>query len=133
MTWRLVADCVPHAAHVPSAPEGLGEADERWVAAPWPAHAGPVRRWLAAKAFASWLALQGDGLRTAVQGLRVALGVLRAEASRGCAEAGRALDDGSLKEAFRRADLLLVHLADPEALARRLRRCESAGVPSDAW
>jgi hypothetical protein len=85
-----------------------------------------VRRWLAAKAFASWLALQGEGLRTAVVGLRVALGVLRAEALRGCAEAGRPLDAHLLKEAIRRADLLLVHLADPEALARRLSRCERA-------
>jgi hypothetical protein len=46
--------------------------------------------------------------------------VLRAEAARGCAEAGRTLDGDLLKEAVRRADLLLVHLADPEALARRL-------------
>jgi hypothetical protein len=99
--------------------------DARWVAPEWPALGLPVRRWLAAKAFASWLALQGQGLRTTVLGLRVALGVLRAEAARGCAEAGRALDAGLLKEAVRRADLLLVHLADPEALARRLGRCES--------
>ena len=34
-------------------------------------------------------------------------------AARGWAEAGRVLDD----------DLLLVHLADPEALSRRLSRC----------
>jgi hypothetical protein len=59
-----------------------------------------------------------------VLGLRAALGVLRAEAARGGADAGRALDPGLLKEAIRRADLLLVHLADPEALARDLSRCE---------
>jgi hypothetical protein len=123
--WRLVADCVPHRALLPPAPAGLDEADERWVAPVWPAHALPVRRWLASKAFASWLLLQGDGLRTAVLGLCVSLGVLRAEAARGCAEAGRMLDAGLLKEAIRRADLLLVHLADPDALARRLSRCES--------
>jgi len=68
-------------------------------------------------------------VRTAVLGLRVALGVVRAEAVRGCAEAGRALDESLLKEAVRRADLLLVHLADPETLARRLSRCESAAAP----
>jgi hypothetical protein len=88
----------------------------------------PVRHWLAAKAFASWLALQGEGLRTAALGLRLALGVLRAEAARGCAGAGRALDADLLKEAVRRADLLLVHLADPEALAKALGGCERAGV-----
>jgi Fe-S-cluster containining protein len=124
VAWELVAESVPHRALLPAAPEGLGEAEDRWVAPAWSSLARPIRRWLAAKAFASWLALQGEGLRTVVLGLRVALGVLRAEATRGCAEAGRALDAALLKEAFRRADLILVHLADPEALARRLSRSE---------
>jgi hypothetical protein len=92
-----------------------------------------MRRWLAAKAFASWVALQGEGLRTTVASLRLGLAVLRSEAARGCAEAGRALDADILTEAFRRADLLLVHLADPETLARRLSRCESPDGPAVAW
>jgi len=127
VAWRLVADCVPHRALLPPAPVRIEEADDRRVVPPWATLARPVRRWLAAKAFASWLALQGEGLRTTALGLRVALAVLCAEAARGCAEAGRALDADLLKEAIRRADLLLVHLADPEALARRLSRGESAG------
>jgi Fe-S-cluster containining protein len=136
VAWRLVADCVPHRELLPPAPEGLDDADRRWVAPSWATLARPVRRWLAAKAFASWLALQGEGLRTTALGLRVALGALRAEAARGCAEAGRALDADLLKEAVRRADRLLVHLADPEALARRLSRGESAGgegLPRPCW
>ena len=133
MAWRLVAETVPHRALLPAAPEGLGDADDRWVEPAWSSLGRPIRRWLAAKAFASWLALQGEGLRTAVLGLRVSLGVLRAEATRGCAEARLSLDADLLKEAFRRADLLLVHLADPEALARRLSRSESAGGPPAAW
>ena len=128
--WRLVADCVPDRALVPAAPEGLEVADAGGVARARPTLGRPIRRWLAAKAFASWLVLQGAGLRTAVLGLRVALGVLRAEAARGCAEAGRALDAELLKDAVRRADLLLVHLADPEALAGRLSRAESGEGPS---
>ncbi|HEX9187949.1 MAG TPA: hypothetical protein VGB87_12795 [Vicinamibacteria bacterium] len=123
--WQLVAECVPVRALVPPTPVGLDETDARWVAPAWPGLGRPIRRWLAGKAFASWLVLQGEGLRTAVLGLRVALGVLRAEAARGCAEAGRALDALLLKEAFRRADLLLVHLADAEALARKLGRAET--------
>jgi hypothetical protein len=126
--WQLVADVVPHRERLPPAPEGLADADARWVAPAWPSLSRPVRRWLAAKAFASWLALQGEGLRTAVLGLRVALGVLRAEAARGCGEAGRDLDPDLLREAIRRADLLLVHLADPEALAKALGRRERGGV-----
>jgi Fe-S-cluster containining protein len=128
--WHLVAGCVPHRSLLPSPPEGLDDADRRLVAPGWPSVARPIRRWLAAKAFASWLALQGEGLRTTALGLRVALGVLRAEAARGCAEAGRTLDAELLKEAVRRADLLLVHLADPDAVARRLGRCELPRAPT---
>jgi hypothetical protein len=96
--------------------------------------AGAVRRWLAARAFASWLALQGEGLRTTVMGLRLALAVLTAELHRGSAGAERGVDQAVLLEALRRADLLLVHLADPAALARRLSRAEpGAGPPTPAW
>jgi hypothetical protein len=133
MAWQLVADCVPHGAPLAPTPESPDEADAQWVAPAWPDFSLPIRRWLAAKAFASWVALQGEGLRTTVASLRVALGVLRAEAARGSAEAARVLDAGLLVEAIRRADLLLVHLADPEALARRLSRCEAAGGLTVAW
>jgi Fe-S-cluster containining protein len=135
--WQLVADTIPQGAapHVssgvrqgdlprPSVAE-LGEADERWVAPAWPEHSLPIRRWLAARAFASWIALQGEGLRTTVAFLGTALGVLRTEAARGSAATGRVLDADQLLAALRRADLLLLHLADPEALAVRLSRCES--------
>jgi len=121
--WQVVADSIPHGSLLPSPPYGLDDA-ERLVTMGWPSLATPILHWLAAKAFASWLALQGEGLRTTVLGLRLALDVLRAEAGRGCAGAGRTLDAGLLKEAVRRADLLLVHLADPAALAKRLSRCE---------
>jgi Fe-S-cluster containining protein len=127
--WQHVADCVPPGAPRPVAPEGTDEADERWVAPAWPALSLPIRRWLAARAFASWIALQGEGLRTTVALLRVALGVLRAEAVRGSAEAARVLDRDLLQGAVRRADLLLLHLADPEALARRISGGEAAEGP----
>jgi hypothetical protein len=130
--WATVSDCVPHRALLPTPPERPGEAHARWVAPSWPTFATPVRRWLGARAFASWAALQGEGLRTTVASLHVALAVLRAEAGRACSEARRSLDAERLTEAFRRADLLLVHLADPEALARRLSATESAGASSPA-
>lgn len=123
--WALVASTVAARALLPRPPVSDPHRSAL-VDAGWPSLAGAVGRWLAARAFASWLALQGDGLRTTVLGLHVALGVLRSEAGRGCAEAGRPLDAGLLREAVRRADLLLLHLADPEALARRLSRCETA-------
>jgi Fe-S-cluster containining protein len=130
--WRTVAGAVPHAHLVQAPPAELAETDGRLVAPAWSSFARPVRRFLAARAFASWLALQGEGLRTTVAGLRLALGVLRAEAARGCREAGRTLDVKILTEAVRRADLLLVHLASPVALARRLSRCESQEPPATA-
>ena len=131
--WPLVADCVPPGAPLPAAPDALAEADARWVAPGWPALGRPIRHWLASKAFGSWIALQGEGLRTTVAFLRLALGVLRAEAARGSAEAARVLDGDLLREGVRRADLLLLHLADPEALARRLSRSEAAEGPDAAW
>jgi Fe-S-cluster containining protein len=131
--WQHVANCVPPGAPRLVAPEGTDETDERWVVPAWSAFSLPIRRWLASKAFASWIALQGEGLRTTVASLRVALGVLRAEAVRGSAEASRVLDAGLLLEAVRRADLLLLHLADPDALARRLSRGEAAEGPTAAW
>jgi hypothetical protein len=103
---------------------------ETALAESWGGLRRPAGRWLAAKAFASWLALQGGGVRTTFLGLRHAEAVLRAEAAREVASARGALDDARLKEAARRADLLLLHLADPQALARDLSRCESA---RDAW
>ena len=95
---------------------------------------GAVHRWLAARAFASWLAHQGEGLRTTVVGLRLALAVLIAELDRGGTGTEGGMDQTVLLEAIRRADLLLVHLADPAALARRLSRAEwGAGPPTPAW
>jgi hypothetical protein len=129
--WERVAASIPAGHPLPRSPrtgvEAIGAARaDALVDEGWAALQAPVRRWLAARAFASWLALQGEGLRTTILGLRVALGVLRAEAARGCAEgSGRPLDAALLKEAIRRSDLLLHHLADVEAFARDLSRCEA--------
>ena len=131
-TWDLVVSTVPpgqarpgRLAVSPAAAAPLAGETTR----------APVRRWLAARAFASWLPLQGPGLRTTALGLAVSLAVLKAEMARGrlsAVPAGAATHgaDGSssLKEAIRRADLLLAHLADPQALADRLGACERPGA-----
>jgi hypothetical protein len=139
--WQLVRECVPRGHPVPPPPGEDGRPRRRSDLAGrevtdggWGAHTAPVRLWLAAKAFASWLALQGGGLRTAVLGVRLALAVLRSEAARGAAEGEAPGSSTRLLEAIRRADLLLVHLADPEVLARRLSRVEgSPGPPPPSW
>jgi hypothetical protein len=102
--------------------DALAAADGSWVAPAWPAHARTVRRYLAARAFASWCAVQGDGLTTAVAFLFLAMDTLRAEAARAAAAGRRPLDATALTQALRASDLLLVHLAAPEALARALGR-----------
>jgi hypothetical protein len=124
--WRWVAAAVPDGHPLPEEPwtEANAARAMSLVDATWALYAETARRWLAARAFASWLLLQGDGLRTFAAGLHVALGVLRVEARRGCLAADRPLDRPLLREAIRRADLLLVHLVDPEALARKLALVE---------
>lgn len=82
--WERVATVVPAGHPRPATPrtevEALGVARvEHLVEEGWAGLGRPVGRWLAAKAFASSLALQGEGLRTSV------------------------LDCDLLKEAFRRS------------------------------
>jgi hypothetical protein len=126
-SWRLVAACVPpDGPPAPPAPDdALARSDAVWVAPAWTAAAPLISRYLAARAFASWCAVQGDGLRTAVAYLAAALGVVRVEAARACAAVRRPLDEPALVEAVRGADLLLLHLVRPELLARRLSRVEA--------
>lgn len=120
--WDFAARCVPASHPCPEPPPEGGAAPQVWGEG-----ATPVRRWLAARAFASWVALQGEGLRSTVSALHLALAVLRAERAR----AARKGED-ALREAIRRADLLLVHLADPQAVARSLSRAEK-GSARAAW
>ncbi len=84
-----------------------------------------VRRYLAAKLFGSWTAYQGRGLRTIVRSLEASLAVLRVEAAHAARAAGRELDEALLVDAIRAADLLLVHLAEREALVRSWSAVES--------
>jgi len=138
--WNEAMESIPEGHPRPAPPLALSGSDGMagaglagLVSEGWEAHPRPIRRWLAAKSFASWLALQGEGLRTTVAGLRLALGVLRAEAARECRVSGRPLDGDGLREAVRRADLVLAHLVDPAHLARRLSRVESAEDVAVPW
>ena len=94
------------------------------VAPEWRRWNAPLKRYLAAKAFASWTAYQGSGLLTVVRGLEAALGLVRVEVARQCRDQGRGLDADLLKEAFRQADFALNHLAVGEDLAEAWSRVE---------
>jgi hypothetical protein len=97
--------------------ERLEESYGPLVAPHWPSMRAPLRRYLAAKAFASWTAYQGKGVATIVRGLEAAIALVRVEASRQCRDANRPLDASLMLEAFRAADFILNHLAVGEQLA----------------
>jgi hypothetical protein len=96
-----------------------GDVKEEWRR--WQA---PLKRYLAAKAFASWTAYQGRGVLSIVRGLEAALALVRVEASRECRNAGRPLDEELLTQAIRGADFVLNHLAVGETLADTWSRVE---------
>jgi len=83
----------------------------------WTARAGIINRFLAAHAFASWMDYQGDGVLCGIRRVRLALAVLRAEALRPARAENDELTDGTLMQAIRQTDLLLVHLIDRQRLS----------------
>jgi hypothetical protein len=119
-SWVLARQClraVPPELQADADDEGVDEAFVRWVAPRW-AHAhAPINRYIASKAFASWTAYQGRGVRTIVHGIAAAVALVRIEAARHCRDAARVLDDALLLEAFRSADFVLNHQAIGEELA----------------
>jgi Fe-S-cluster containining protein len=116
----------------PRLDESLARADESWVRPGWSAFSRPVGRFVAAHAFGNWHAYFGTSLLTVVRALEAALAVVRVEAANQCRLNQRPIDREQLVEAFRAADLLLVHLADPKALAERIEAAERGGVPAAA-
>ena len=105
--------------------EGLPEAYAVYVLPHWSRWTAPLKRYLAAKAFASWTAYQGRGFLTIVHGLDAALALVRIEASRHCRDANSALDASLLQEAIRQADFALNHLAAGDELAERWSKVEA--------
>jgi hypothetical protein len=108
----------------PALPDGGDAADRAWVAPYLIEFARPVGRYLAARSFGAWSAYLGEGLRTQVTMLAVALAAVRIEAARATSMARRRLDTLLLISAIRRSDLLLHHLSDPAALVRSLAAVE---------
>ncbi len=127
---RLVRQSVPAGLEAASAPANASDVFAELVAPRWFGFAAPVGRYLAARAYANWLAYQGRGLRTITCSLVAALSVLKVESARCCARADRSLDREILLQALRATDLVLVHLASREELARRLGAIEEA-QPAD--
>lgn len=113
-----VIAAVPDDLKPPSDEAGLEDAWATCVRSVWDDYRGPNNRYLATKAFASWTAYQGRGVKTIVRGLEAALALVRVEAARQCRDAARPLDQDLLLAAFRQADFALNHLAVGEDLAK---------------
>jgi hypothetical protein len=119
-SWLFARQClqaVPPELQGEPDHEGVDDAFVRCVAPYWEGAHAPVNRYIASKAFASWTAYQGRGVRTIVHGIAAAVGLVRIEAARQCRDADRPLDDDLLLEAFRAADFVLNHQAIGEDLA----------------
>jgi hypothetical protein len=112
-----VIGAVPDDLKPPPDEAGLEDAWTTHGQAAWNDYRAPLNRFLAAKAFASWTAYQGRGVKTIVRGLEAALALVRVESARQCRDASRPLDRDRLLEAFRQADFALNHLAVGEDLA----------------
>ena len=115
--YREAMQCVSQEMRPEPDEAGLAEAFTAHVVPEWHRFPAPLRRYVAAKAFASWTAYQGRGIATIVRGLEAALALVRVEAARQCRDAGAPLDAERLKQAFRQADFVLNHLAVGEELA----------------
>lgn len=91
-----------------------------------PAARGRVGRYLASRLFASWIAYQGQGLRALMTSLALAFTAV----VRGLGVQQDASPAACVGGAIRAADLLLVHLASPEALAAACNAWERHDGPA---
>lgn len=125
-TLERVASLVSPGLSVPAVPPDIEEVAVRLVDPAWAGFSRAAGRFLAAKAFAAWSAYLGEGVRTNLAVVGVALDVLEVQCVRQAGRAGRPLDESLFIEAVRQSDLLLEHLVDRAALVRLVGRVESA-------
>jgi len=118
------AATIPRGLEERALPRHLEEADAQLVAANWNASAPVALRYVGARAFASWTAYQSRGVRTQIAELFMTAAVLRVECARACQARQSTLDRSTLLDAIRASDLLLVHLADRDALMAWLGEVE---------
>jgi Fe-S-cluster containining protein len=116
--FRRALDSVPAGLETPPPPTGFAEG---WssVSPWWPSADRAVRTYLAARLFGNWVAYHGQGLHAIVEYLRVSQSAVKVEAVRHHAGAASSPWQ-TVIEAIRNADLLLVHLCDPNVLSRRI-------------
>ena len=90
----------------------------------WGTLGSAAKRYLAAKAFASWAAYEASGVRTAIAELVLSELVLRVETARAMERLQRTLDEETMIASVREADRLLIHLVDRKQLMTWLSHAE---------
>jgi hypothetical protein len=125
VAFASILETVPHGLRRPDVPVDVDATLASSVEPEWIRYSTPVRRYLAAKAFGSWSAYHGRGVRTLVAELVASEMVVRVEAARACGADGGRLDEPRLHEAIRQADRLLMHLVDRAQLMRWFDRAEA--------
>jgi Fe-S-cluster containining protein len=117
----LRALCTAIEASIPEAlkPSGLA-ATPIFDVPGWGRWNGPVGRYLAARAFANWVAYYGTDVSTWFASVVAAYAVLKASAGARMQSGGAPGDLDVLVQAFGDADRLLLHMASAPALAEHL-------------
>jgi hypothetical protein len=115
----MARDSLPATQHWPDVPRDAEIVWRECVSDVWAEYQPAISRFLAAHAFAAWMAYQGRGLPSLIRRLRTALAVLRVEAAR-VSTIDAPFTRSSLKHSIRQTDLLLIHLVDRDELASRL-------------
>jgi Fe-S-cluster containining protein len=91
----------------------------------WTRRRAAACRYVAARAFGSWVAYEGRGIRTAVRSYALAATLLQAVATRLAMRGASPADEPLFVEAVRHTDLLLVHRARPDLLRQALDALEA--------
>ena len=76
-----------------------------------------MKKFLAARLFANWIAYQGRGLRSIVHWIRTAAALVQQHALRLAIESNQPPTLEDFTEAVRTTDLLLLHVIDTQAFA----------------
>jgi hypothetical protein len=117
--FDLARRAVPAPLSWPDAPDHLERTWAEAIAPYWSSIAPVAGRYVAARAFASWVAYQGGGVPAVERSLSIADAVFRVELVR---QSWRGRQ--STIDALRQSDLLLVHYVDPLALAEVCTRAD---------
>jgi hypothetical protein len=123
LVWRSGDDCLPLEGRALAAFEDLWL---RQAADGFAQFDRPMKNFLAARLFGTWIAYQGRGLRSIVNWMRAAGALVRHHFLIRVLDSGRPVTTNDFLEAIRMTDLVLLHAIDTQAFARAVATVEYA-------